>query len=58
MTRLTAICPRAWDGYQPAALYALSAYLQDEIKAGASFELGSGGLTVMPPEGAAAPNPA
>lgn len=58
LTRLTAICPRAWDGYQPAALHALSAYLQDEIKAGASFELGSGGLTVMPPEGAAAPNPA
>ena len=43
------IHPRSWEFRVNGALETISEFIQDEIKEGASFELGEGGLRVIPP---------
>ena len=50
LSRLTAICPDAWEGGLEGALDMLSDCVQADIRAGATFKLGTNGLEVLSAE--------
>ncbi|WP_299150861.1 hypothetical protein [uncultured Tateyamaria sp.] len=48
LSRLTAICPDAWEDGPEGALDMLSECVQADIRAGATFQLGKSGLEIFP----------